>query len=304
MLRRAKMGLFKKIGNALKKTREAIARRIDSLLSHGELDDDFYDELTDVLISCDIGVRTSMEIVDSLRERARKNKLRTAEDVRNELKNILKEEFASVDDIEIEYPAIITIIGVNGVGKTTTLGKLSKYFKNLKKDVTLVAGDTFRAAASNQLNEWAERTKTRIIKHAEGADAAAVVFDGISSAKAKKTDVLLVDTAGRLHTKTNLMEELKKIDKVINREYSEAHKYNFIVLDATTGQNALNQISAFNDFVKIDGIILTKLDGTAKGGVVIAIEKDYHLPVVFIGVGEGVDDLEKFDYNEFIDNLF
>lgn len=304
MLRRAKMGLFKKIGNALKKTREAIARRIDSLLSHGELDDDFYDELTDVLISCDIGVRTSMEIVDSLRERARKNKLRTAEDVRNELKNILKEEFASVDDIEIEYPAIITIIGVNGVGKTTTLGKLSKYFKNFKKDVTLVAGDTFRAAASNQLNEWAERTKTRIIKHAEGADAAAVVFDGISSAKAKKTDVLLVDTAGRLHTKTNLMEELKKIDKVINREYPEAHKYNFIVLDATTGQNALNQISAFNDFVKIDGIILTKLDGTAKGGVVIAIEKDYHLPVVFIGVGEGVDDLEKFDYNEFIDNLF
>lgn len=304
MLRRAKMGLFKKIGNALKKTREAIARRIDSLLSHGELDDDFYDELTDVLISCDIGVRTSMEIVDSLRERARKNKLRTAEDVRNELKNILKEEFASVDEIEIEYPAIITIIGVNGVGKTTTLGKLSKYFKNLKKDVTLVAGDTFRAAASNQLNEWAERTKTRIIKHAEGADAAAVVFDGISSAKAKKTDVLLVDTAGRLHTKTNLMEELKKIDKVINREYPEAHKYNFIVLDATTGQNALNQISAFNDFVKIDGIILTKLDGTAKGGVVIAIEKDYHLPVVFIGVGEGVDDLEKFDYNEFIDNLF
>lgn len=298
------MGLFKKIGNALKKTREAIARRIDSLLSHGELDDDFYDELTDVLISCDIGVRTSMEIVDSLRERARKNKLRTAEDVRNELKNILKEEFASVDEIEIEYPAIITIIGVNGVGKTTTLGKLSKYFKNLKKDVTLVAGDTFRAAASNQLNEWAERTKTRIIKHAEGADAAAVVFDGISSAKAKKTDVLLVDTAGRLHTKTNLMEELKKIDKVINREYPEAHKYNFIVLDATTGQNALNQISAFNDFVKIDGIILTKLDGTAKGGVVIAIEKDYHLPVVFIGVGEGVDDLEKFDYNEFIDNLF
>lgn len=298
------MGLFKKIGNALKKTREAIARRIDSLLSHGELDDDFYDELTDVLISCDIGVRTSMEIVDSLRERARKNKLRTAEDVRNELKNILKEEFASVDDIEIEYPAIITIIGVNGVGKTTTLGKLSKYFKNLKKDVTLVAGDTFRAAASNQLNEWAERTKTRIIKHAEGADAAAVVFDGISSAKAKKTDVLLVDTAGRLHTKTNLMEELKKIDKVINREYPEAHKYNFIVLDATTGQNALNQISAFNDFVKIDGIILTKLDGTAKGGVVIAIEKDYRLPVVFIGVGEGVDDLEKFDYNEFIDNLF
>lgn len=298
------MGLFKKIGNALKKTREALARKIDSLLSHGELDDDFYDDLTDVLISCDIGVRTSMEIVDSLRMRARKNKLRSAEDVKAELKGILKEEFSQSEEIEIEYPAIITIIGVNGVGKTTTLGKLSKYFKNQKKEVTLVAGDTFRAAASNQLSEWAERTKTRIIKHSEGADAAAVVFDGIASAKAKKTDVLLVDTAGRLHTKTNLMEELKKIDKVINREYPEAHKYNFIVLDATTGQNALNQISAFNDFVKIDGIILTKLDGTAKGGVVVAIEKDYHLPVVFIGVGEGVDDLERFDYNDFIDNLF
>lgn len=298
------MGIFKKIGNALKKTREAFARKIDSMLSHGELDDDFYEELTDILISCDVGVRTSIEIVDSLRIRARKNKLRTADDVKNELKNILKEEFSVADDLNIEYPAIITIIGVNGVGKTTTIGKLSKYFKNEKKDVTLVAGDTFRAAASNQLNEWAERTKTRIIKHNEGADAAAVVFDGISSAKAKKTDVLLVDTAGRLHTKTNLMEELKKIDKVISREYSEAHKYTFIVLDATTGQNALNQINAFNEFVKIDGIILTKLDGTAKGGVVVAIEKEYKLPVAFVGVGEGVDDLEKFNYNEFVDNLF
>lgn len=298
------MGLFKKIGNALRKTREAIARKIDSLLSHGELNDDFYDELTDVLISCDIGVRTSMEIVESLREKAHKKKLRTADDVKTELKNIIKEEFSSVEELDIQYPAIITIVGVNGVGKTTTIGKLAKYFKNYKKEVTLVAADTFRAAASNQLNEWAERTKTRIIKHAEGADAAAVVFDGISSAKAKGTDVLLVDTAGRLHTKTNLMEELKKIDKVINREYPNANRYTLIVLDATTGQNALNQINAFNEFVKIDGIILTKLDGTAKGGVVIAIEKDYHLPVSFVGVGEGADDLEKFDYNEFIDNLF
>ena len=298
------MGLFKKIGNALKKTREALARKIDALLSHGELDDDFYDELTDILISCDIGVRTSMDIVDSLRLEARKNKIRTAEDVKNELKKILKDEFAALQEIKLEYPAIITIIGVNGVGKTTTIGKLSKYFKNQKREVTLVAGDTFRAAASDQLSQWADRTKTRIIKHAEGADAAAVVYDGISSAKAKGTDVLLVDTAGRLHTKTNLMEELKKIDKVINREYPEAHKYNFIVLDATTGQNALNQINAFNGFVHIDGIILKKLDGTAKGGVVIAIEKDYHLPVVFVGVAEGVDDLEMFDYNEFIDNLF
>ena len=298
------MGLFKKIGNALKKTREAIARKIDALLSHGEIDDDFYDELTDILISCDVGVKTSLEIVEDLRLSARKQKIRTAEEVRKKLKEILKEDFASLKQISINYPAIITIIGVNGVGKTTTIGKLSKYFKDNKKDVLLVAGDTFRAAAANQLNEWANRTKTRIVKQNEGADAASVVFDGIASAKARKTDVVLVDTAGRLHTKTNLMEELKKIDRVITREYPEANRYTFIILDATTGQNALSQISAFNDFVKIDGIILTKLDGTAKGGVVIAIEKEFALPVVFIGVGEGADDIEPFDSNEFIDNLF
>ena len=176
--------------------------------------------------------------------------------------------------------------------------------KRLRPSMLLAAADTFRAAASEQLAIWAERAGVRIVKHEEGSDPAAVIFDAVSSAKAKGTDVLLVDTAGRLHTKTNLMEELKKIDKVINREYPEAHKYNLIVLDATTGQNALNQINAFNEFVKIDGIILTKLDGTAKGGVVVAIEKEYHLPVAFVGVGEGVDDLEKFDYNDFIDNLF
>ena len=298
------MGLFKKIGNALKKTREAIARKIDALLSHGEIDDDFYDELTDILISCDVGVKTSIDIVENLRLSARKNKIRTAEDVKNELKRILKEEFSSLNQINIEYPAIITIIGVNGVGKTTTIGKLSKYFKDKKKEVLLVAGDTFRAAASNQLNEWALRTKTKIVKQSEGADAASVVFDGIASAKAKKTDVVLVDTAGRLHTKTNLMEELRKINRVINREYPEANKYTFIVLDATTGQNALSQISAFNEFVKIDGIILTKLDGTAKGGVIIAIEKDLALPVVFVGVGESEHDIEEFNSDDFIDNLF
>ena len=298
------MGFFKKIGNALKKTREAIARKIDSLLSHGEIDDDFFDDLTDILISCDVGVKTSLEIVEELRLRARKNKIRTAEEVRAELKRILKELFKEEEPLTIEYPAIITIIGVNGVGKTTTIGKMAKYFKENKKDVLLVAGDTFRAAATNQLNEWALRTKTRIVKQGEGADAASVVFDGIASAKARKTDVVLVDTAGRLHTKTNLMEELKKIDKIVNREYPEAHKYTFIVLDAITGQNALSQISAFNDFVKIDGIVLTKLDGTAKGGVVIAIEKEYKLPVVFVGVGEGENDLEQFDSDEFVESLF
>ena len=232
------MGFFKKIADALKKTREAFARKIDAMMSRGELDDEFYDELTDILISCDIGVKISFEITEKLRLYARKNKLRTAEDVKKALREILIEEFETLPKLEIEFPCIITIIGVNGVGKTTTIGKLAKHFKELKKDVTLVAGDTFRAAASEQLSLWANRTKTRIIKHEEGADAAAVVYDGISSAKAKKTDVLIVDTAGRLHTKSNLMQELNKIDRVINREYPDAHKYTFIVLDATTGQNA------------------------------------------------------------------
>lgn len=298
------MGLIKKIKEALRKTREAFARKIDSIMSHGELDDEFYDELTDILISCDIGVKISFEITEKLRIYARKNKIRTAEQVKQALKDILIEEFESLPKLEIEYPCMITIIGVNGVGKTTTIGKLAKYFKEQKKEVTLVAGDTFRAAASEQLSLWANRTKTRIIKHEEGADAAAVVFDGISSAKAKKTDVLIVDTAGRLHTKSNLMQELNKIDRVITREYPEAKKYTFIVLDATTGQNALSQIQAFNDVMKIDGIVLTKLDGTAKGGVVVAIEKDYSLPVAFVGVGEGVDDLLPFDAKDFVDDLF
>ncbi len=298
------MGLFKKIGNALKKTREAWARKIDALLSHGEINDELFDDLTDILISCDIGVKASLEIVEELRQECRKQKVRKAEAVKGTLKQILISYFEDAPKIEIEYPAIITIIGVNGVGKTTTIGKLANYFKNQKKTVTLVAGDTFRAAASSQLNEWATRTKTRIIKHAEGADAGAVVFDGIASAKANNTDVLLVDTAGRLHTKTNLMAELKKIEKIIDREYPQAHKYNFIVLDATTGQNALSQINAFDEYCKIDGIILTKLDGTAKGGVIISIEKEYKLPVVFVGTGETMDDLEKFNPKEFVEELY
>lgn len=298
------MGFFKKIGQALKKTKDAFNRKIDALLSHGEVDDELFDDLTDILISCDIGVKSSLEIVEELRTSCHKKKIRSAEGVKVELKAIIAQYFNDAPEIDIQYPAIITIIGVNGVGKTTTIGKMANYFKNQKKSVTLVAGDTFRAAASSQLTEWANRTKTRIIKHAEGADAAAVVFDGISSAKANKTDVLLVDTAGRLQTKTNLMEELKKIEKIIDREYPDAHKYNLIVLDATTGQNALSQINAFDEYCNIDGIVLTKLDGTAKGGVIIAIEKEYRLPVVFVGTGESVEDLEKFNPKDFVDNLY
>ena len=298
------MGLFKKIAEALRKTREAFRRKLDALFSHGELNDEFYEELEDILISSDVGVESAMEICEELRTRARKEKLRTAEDVRGLLKEIIEEDMQAENNFKIEYPAIITIVGVNGVGKTTSIGKLANYFKNQKKDVCLVAGDTFRAAASEQLSEWAARNKVRVIKHEEGADAAAVVFDGITSAKARKTDVLIVDTAGRLHTKTNLMEELGKINRVIEREYPEANKYTFIVLDATTGQNALSQIEHFNEYVDLDGIILTKLDGTAKGGVVITISREYNLPVVFIGVGEGINDLEEFNAKDFVDNLF
>lgn len=298
------MGLFKKIGNALKKTKDAFARKIDSLLSHGEVNDELFDELEDILISCDIGVKSAIEIVESLRDECHKRKIRKAEDVKLVLKESLEKVFEDAPKIDLEYPNIITIIGVNGVGKTTTIGKLANYFKSQKKNVTLVAGDTFRAAASSQLNEWAERTKTRIIKQGEGADAAAVVFDGIASAKANNTDVLLVDTAGRLHTKTNLMAELKKIEKIIDREAPDIHKYNFIVLDATTGQNALVQINAFAEYCHIDGIILTKLDGTAKGGVIISIVKEYNLPVVFVGTGEKAEDLELFSSKDFVDGLF
>ena len=298
------MGLIKSIKNAFKKTKEYFARRIDAMLSHGELNEDFYEELEELLISSDVGVSSSLEIVENLRLYARKNKIRTADEVREALKLIVAEMFVDAKNYKFEYPCVITIVGVNGVGKTTTIGKLANYFKSQKKDVTLVAGDTFRAAAADQLSNWAKRANVKIVRHNEGADAAAVVFDGITSAKVKKTDVLIVDTAGRLHTKTNLMEELKKIDRVITREYPEANRYNLIVLDATTGQNALNQIKAFDEFVRIDGIILTKLDGTAKGGVVISIQKDYNVPVVFVGTGESMEDLELFDPKVFADSLF
>lgn len=301
------MGLFKKIAEALKKTRESIRRKFDSILSGGELNEEFYEELEDLLISSDVGFESSEEIIQELREYARKNKIRNAEDVRNALKIVvatLFEQKGNVNNNDFEYPCIITVIGVNGVGKTTTIGKMAHFFKKEGKEVCLVAGDTFRAAASEQLTEWAKRSKVRIVKHTEGADAAAVVYDGIASAKAKKTDVLLIDTAGRLHNKENLMNELGKINKVISREYPEAKRYNLIVIDATTGQNAINQIEEFNKQFELNGIVLTKLDGTAKGGIVISILREFNLPVYFVGVGEGIDDLEPFSPQDFANNLF
>ena len=297
------MGFFKKIIDGLKKTKEKIGFKLNQLFKRGIFDDDFYDELEFILLSADIGEDTTSDIIAELRERMSKDRVSDPEKANQYLRNVLADILGN-EKFEFSTPCVILISGVNGVGKTTTIGKLANIFTKQGKSVVIAAADTFRAAASEQLEIWANRAKVRIIMHEEGSDPAAVVFDAVSSAKSRGTDVVLVDTAGRLHNKKNLMEELKKINRVIEREFPEADRKNLIVLDATTGQNALNQITAFDEFVHLDGIVLTKLDGTAKGGVVIAIEKEYHLPVVFVGVGESEDDLEEFDYNEFIDNLF
>lgn len=295
------MGFFSKLFAGLKKTKDSIANKLSSIFV-GELNDEFYEELEYVLISSDIGAEASEEIIDEVKARAKKEKIKTADDFKALLRTVMVEMLESCEDEELEYPALITFVGVNGVGKTTAIGRLAHKFKSNKKSVLMVAGDTFRAAASDQLTEWSKRAGVRIVKYAEGADPGAVVFDGITSAKAKHDDVVLVDTAGRLHNKANLMEELKKISKVISREWEGDYK-NYLVIDATTGQNALSQVETFNECVGIDGIVLTKLDGTAKGGIVFAIAKEYGVPVKFVGVGEGIDDIVDFDAKEFVNGI-
>lgn len=297
------MGFFKKIFSALKKTKDAFSKKISALFTHDKIGEEFYEDLTDILISSDVSYSTADEIVEDLRDSMIEERTSDKDYVIESLKNILIEKLEQAGELEIEYPAIITVIGVNGVGKTTSIGKLASFFKNEGKSVVLAAGDTFRAAAGEQLNVWSQRAGVRIISHGEGSDPSAVVYDAVSSMKAKNTDVLIVDTAGRLHVKSNLMEELKKISRVAEREYPEANFYKFIVLDATTGQNALSQVSAFDEAVGIDGIILTKLDGTAKGGFVISLCAENEIPVVFVGTGEGIDDIEPFDAQSFIDGL-
>ena len=263
------------------------------------LNGEFYDELEAILLSADIGSETTESILDELKTVVDKKHITRTEDVRGELKTIMH-DLLDFEIPEEEYPLVILMAGVNGVGKTTTVGKLAQLFRKKGKSVTIVAGDTFRAAAADQLTVWAERAGVRIVKQGEGADAAAVVYDALQSAKSKGTDVTIVDTAGRLHNKVNLMEELKKIDRVIDREFPGAMRLNYIVLDATTGQNALSQVDLFNEAIDIDGIVLTKLDGTAKGGVVLAIAGEEEVPVVYVGVGEGIDDLERFDIDDFV----
>ena len=297
------MGFFTKIRNGLKRTKDALISKLNAVFRGGDIDAEFYEDLEFALINSDMGAVTTQEIISKLKDVVREKHIIKQEKAREELKEILKDILKDCYTQEYSFPLIITIVGVNGVGKTTTIGKLANYFKQKKKSVTLVAGDTFRAAAAEQLTEWAKRVDVKIVKHQEGADASAVVYDGISSAKAKKTDVLIVDTAGRLHTKVNLMEELKKINRIEEREWPEAMKLNFIVLDATIGQNSLVQVNAFKDAIGIDGIVLTKLDGTSKGGIIFPILKELNTPVYFVGVGEGVDDLEEFNATSFVDGI-
>jgi fused signal recognition particle receptor len=303
------MGLFRKIFGGLKKTADAIGSGIASIFTKN-FDDEFYDELNDILILADMGVPAAEQIIDDLKKTVKSEKIKTEE----ELKRRLAESIAGIltdgnimddggDPLTLITDgggrAIVMVIGVNGVGKTTTIGKLGQYFKGKKKSVLFIAADTFRAAATEQLNEWANRTGVRIVKQGEGADPASVVFDGLTSAKAKGEDIAIIDTAGRLHNKANLMEELKKIDRVAARVLPDADYKKLLVIDATTGGNALSQVEYFNDAVGIDGIILTKLDGTAKGGIVVAIKQRYNLPVWFVGVGEKPDDLIPFNAAEF-----
>ena len=294
------MGIFSKFFGALKKTKEAISKKISQIFV-GELDDDFYEELEFILVSSDISVEASQEIVENVKKLAKKEKVKTEEDFKVLLRQAMQ-ELLEFEEEEETFPTLYTIIGVNGVGKTTAIGKLAHNYKKMKKSVLMVAGDTFRASASDQLAEWSKRAGVRIVKYGEGVDPGAVVFDGIKSANAKKDDVVLVDTAGRLHNKVGLMDELKKISKIISREWQGEVK-NYLVIDATTGQNALVQVEMFNEIMSLDGIIMTKLDGSSKGGVVFAIAKKFGIPIKWIGVGEGIDDLEPFNAKEFVENI-
>ncbi len=295
------MGIFSKIFQGLKKTKDAISSKIKSIFV-GELDDEFFEELEYVLIASDMGADASLAIVEQLKSIAKKKKIKTMSDFTAELKNVLK-QMLSIEQPTISYPVAITFVGVNGVGKTTAIGKLAHQYKKQGKQVLMVAGDTFRAAASDQLTEWSKRAGVKIVKYSEGADPSAVIFDGLSSAIAKKDDVVLIDTAGRLQNKVGLMEELKKIHKTQNKVWEDRTQLHYLVIDATTGQNALSQVELFDEAIGLDGIILTKLDGTAKGGIVFQIVKEYHIPIVYIGVGEGIEDLEPFDPETFVDNI-
>ena len=300
------MGVFKKINFGLRKTRNNMSGAIDNVLdSYTSIDEELFDELEEALVMGDVGVTTASEITKRLNERVRKKGLKNPADVKTEIKEIVAEMLEGGEDMGlITIPSVILVIGVNGVGKTTTIGKMASMYKAEGKSVILAAADTFRAAAIDQLNVWAERAGVDIISHKEGADPAAVIFDTISAAKARGNDIIICDTAGRLHNKKNLMDELAKIYRVIDRELPYSDREVLLVLDATTGQNAVNQAREFAKIAEITGIILTKLDGTARGGVVLSIKNDLKVPVKFVGVGEGIDDLQPFNPHAFAEGLF
>lgn len=291
---------FDKLKKGLEKTRNSFTDRINEVFQVAVyIDDDMYDDLEEALITSDVGARTAMDIIELLREKIRTEKISRVKDVKPALAEVIAEYMKQDDVKELTYPVVMLIMGVNGVGKTTSIGKLASKFKSEGKKVILAAGDTFRAAAIDQLQIWAERADVDIVRHQEGSDPAATVFDSIQAAKARKADVLMIDTAGRLHNKKNLMMELEKINRIIDREYPDAEKQALLVLDATTGQNAINQAKEFQSVAEITGFILTKLDGTAKGGVVVSIAQTLGVPVRYIGVGEGIDDLQDFNPRDF-----
>lgn len=298
------MGLFSKIKEGLFKTRGNVGQKMDQLVENSRaLDDDFFDELSDILVMADVGVKTATEAVDELRDRVSAEKITDATKAKEIFKEILAARMRDKPMV-LESPSVIFIIGVNGVGKTTSIGKLASRLKTVGRRVLIVAGDTFRAAAAEQLTVWADRADVPIVKRTEGADPASVVFDGIQTARARHADILLVDTAGRLHNKAHLMEELKKMARIVARDFPEAKMHALLVIDATTGQNGLSQACVFKDVADLDGIILTKLDGTAKGGIAMAIRRELGLPVRYIGVGEGLDDMQPFDAKEYIEAIF
>ena len=299
-----KKGLFARLREGLSKTRGNMTEKVDEMVRENrKIDDDFYEELEDILLMADCGLKATTLIIDELRDRVKAGKVKDAAQAREMLKQIMVEQM-DIPRPPLRWPMVMLVVGVNGVGKTTTIGKLALRFQSIGRKVMLCAGDTFRAAAAEQLTVWAERARVPIVRHAEGADPAAVVFDAIRSAKAQQADLLIVDTAGRLHNKKNLMDELSKMRRVIDREYPEADTRCILVLDATTGQNGLMQARAFKEVAEINGIILTKLDGTAKGGIALAIRQELEVPVWYIGVGEGIDDLQPFSARDFVDALF
>ena len=300
------MGFFEKLKQGLQKTKNAIFGRIDALFkSFVRVDEDLFEELEELLIEADIGVDTTMELLDKLRDHVKENRIKDPQEVKNALYTMLREMIGENDGLHLDTtPAVILVIGVNGVGKTTSIGKMAAELKSQKKKVIVAAADTFRAAATEQLAVWCKRAGVDLIRQGEGADPAAVVFDAISAAKSRHADVLIIDTAGRLHNKKNLMDELAKINRVIARELPDASRETLLVLDATTGQNGISQAKEFQGAASITGLILTKLDGTAKGGIVLTIKRNLNIPVKFIGVGEGIDDMKPFDPDEFAEALF